>query len=80
MKNALKKHLREKSHLFAYLCSCVFCARKEKRIEKRKLKKKRKVLTRQCTGLTKYVNVSSYIPTFTNLVSPGACTDLVSPF
>ena len=42
MKNALKKHLREKSHLFAYLRSCAFCARKEKRIEKRKLKKREK--------------------------------------
>ena len=35
----------------------------------------------QCkyTGLTKYANVSTYIPTFTDLVSPGAYHDLVSP-
>ena len=48
-----------------------------------KNRKKRKVLTTQCckcTGLTKYANVSAYIPTFTNLGSPGAYTDLVSPF
>ena len=31
IKNAIKKHLREKSHLFAYLR---FCACKEKKIEK----------------------------------------------
>ena len=45
-------------------------------------KKKKKVSTRQCkcTGLTKYANVGSYIPTFTDLVSPGVYTDLVSPF
>ena len=34
IKNALKKG--EKSHLFAYLRFCVFCARKEKKIENRK--------------------------------------------
>ena len=48
-----------------------------------KNRKKRKVLTTQCckcTGLTKYANVSAYIPTFTDLGSPGAYTDLVSPF
>ena len=33
----------------------------------------------KCTGLTKYANVSAYIPTFTDLVSPGAYPDLVSP-
>ena len=33
----------------------------------------------KCTGLTKYANVSSYIPTFADLVSPGVYTDLVSP-
>ena len=35
----------------------------------------------QCkyTGLTKCVNVSAYIPTFTDLVNPGAYADLVSP-
>ena len=67
-----KKYLRGKSNLFAYLCFCAFCACKEKRIEKRKLKKREK--SSQCAGLTKYVNVSSYIPTFTNLVSQGVYT------
>ena len=35
----------------------------------------------QCkyAGLTKYANVSAYIPTFTNLVSPGAYPDLLNP-
>ena len=33
----------------------------------------------KCTGLTKYANVSSYIPTFADLVSPGVYTDLASP-
>ena len=35
IKNAFKKHLREKSHILAYLRFCAFCAREEKRIEKR---------------------------------------------
>ena len=30
-------------------------------------------------GLTKYAIVSAYIQTYTNLVSPGAYPDLVSP-
>ena len=35
----------------------------------------------QCkrAGLTKYANVSAYIPTYTDLASPGAYPDLVSP-
>ena len=33
----------------------------------------------KCTGLTKYANVSAYIPTYTDLVSPGAYPNLVSP-
>ena len=33
----------------------------------------------KCTGLTKYANVSAYIPTYTDLVRPGAYPDLVSP-
>ena len=28
----------EKSNLFAYLCFCVFCARKENKIEKKNMK------------------------------------------
>ena len=37
IKNTLKKN----SNLFAYLSFCCFCARKEKRIEKRKIKKQK---------------------------------------
>ena len=33
----------------------------------------------KCTGLTRYANVSAYIPAYTDLVSPGAYPDLVSP-
>ena len=33
----------------------------------------------QCTGLTKYANVSAYIPTYTSLVRPDAYPDLESP-
>ena len=47
IKNAIKKHLREKSHLFAYLR---FCAGKEK---------KQKSLYNGNTGLTKLVKVLS---------------------
>ena len=31
----------------------------------------------KCTGLTKYANASSYIPTSTDLANPGVYTDLV---
>ena len=34
-------------------------------------------MQRKSTGLTKYANVSAYIPTFTDLVSPGAYPDLL---
>ena len=47
----------------------------ENKKQKIKNRKKRKVLTMQCckcTGLNKYANVSAYIPTFTDLGSPGA--------
>ena len=37
----LKNIYGGKSHLFAYLHFCAFCARKEKRMEKRKLKKEK---------------------------------------
>ena len=33
----------------------------------------------KCAGLAKYANVSAYIPTYTDFVSPGAYPDLVSP-
>ena len=35
----------------------------------------------QCksTGLTKYANVSAYIPPYTDLMSPGAYPNLVNP-
>ena len=33
----------------------------------------------KCTGLTTYVNVSAYIATYTDLASPGAYPNLVSP-
>ena len=36
IKNALKKYQGKKRYLFAYLRFCDFCAREEKRIEKRK--------------------------------------------
>ena len=38
IKNALKKNLRGKSNLFAYLRFCVFCAREEKKIENKIMK------------------------------------------
>ena len=49
IKNAVKKHLRGKSHLFAYLRFCAFCAGKEKKIDlcaqRKENRKKRKVPT-----------------------------------
>ena len=33
----------------------------------------------KCTGLTNYANISAYIPTHTDLVSPGAYSHLVRP-
>ena len=44
IKNAHKKDLRRKSHLFAYLHFCVFCAREEKKMEKKKIEKREKSL------------------------------------
>ena len=59
----------------------VFFVRAKKRKYKIKNRKKKKVSIMQCkyTGLTKYANVSEYISTYTNLVTPGAYPDLVSP-
>ena len=36
IKNVLQKHLSGKKNLFPYLRFCVFCAREEKKIEKKK--------------------------------------------
>ena len=59
----------------------LYVQRKENRKEKNRKKRKfLKVQYCKCTGLTKYANVSAYIPTFTDIVSPGTYTDLVSPF
>ena len=33
----------------------------------------------KCTGLTKYANVSAHIPTYIDLLSPGAYPELVGP-
>ena len=38
IKNVLQKHLSGKKNLFPYLRFCVFCAREEKKIEKKKKK------------------------------------------
>ena len=65
----LKNIQREKSNLFAYLRFCVFCACEEKKIENRK-KRKVPIMQCKCTGLTKYANISAYILTYTDLVSP----------
>ena len=44
VKNALKNIWAEKSNLFAYLRFCVFCARKEKKIESKKMKTRYSVM------------------------------------
>ena len=46
----------------------------------KKIRKMRKVPTRQCkfTGLTRYANVSVYITTFTYVVSPSYFFDIRS--
>ena len=67
LKNTLKKK-GGKGHLFAYVRFCAFSAREEKKIENRK-KRKAPTMHCKCTGLTKYVNVGAYIPTYTDFVS-----------
>ena len=50
-KNALKKHLRGKKsliRLFAFLVFCAFCAREEKKIEKREKSPQCKCTKYQC--------------------------------
>ena len=48
IKNALKKHLRGKSHLFDYLRFCAFCQCEEKKIVKRENSPQCKCTKYQC--------------------------------
>ena len=68
--NTLKKRLRGKSHLFAYLRFCAFCARKEKKIKNRKKSPQYNVNVLALLGGPTYVCVKSFSKKIKSLKIP----------